>query len=222
MEVLTDRQQQFNLPQDEDEEEAEQIDLVIKLKLKRLNNDEFELFYPNYKLNPIYLKNVFIRVKSLNTNENLCENLLGIYPDLAYDHESNQFKLIIQGLTPNRFSYEQNNQLKLGDLIVSINNVDINASNLDTLLALLNQNQLIKITTVNALNYYELLNDKKDRVCASTANSNRIIAVSKSTQVVLGDRVKCSDPSGSLNQDEVSYLVMVLAFGQKTDSDQMV
>ena len=56
-----------------------------------------------------YLKNVYMNVKPIDERHDrkqridasLCEKVLGIYPNLAFDPISNDYKLIVQGIVPN-------------------------------------------------------------------------------------------------------------------------
>lgn len=197
----------------EDGEKVVDLDIVIKLYIKRLNNSQSAIYYPNFRLNPVYLKNVVLKIKPVKNEISLCENLLGIFPDLAYDPENNFYKIIVQGLAPKFFSHEHKNQLKMGDLIVSINNVEVNSENIQSILSALNQKQLIKIRAVSALNYPNTTFKQEQQI-----DSNKIVAYSKSSQVILGDRVKFND--NIVNIEDISYLVMVLAFDNRNKQNQ--
>ena len=83
----------------------------------------------------------------------------------------------------------------------------------------INSNDSIKITAISSLNYPFNKTEHKQ-----VLTNGKIIAASKSTQVVIGDRVKSTDNTNS-NLDDVSFLIMVLAFNknnQKKEANEMV
>ena len=84
------------------------------------------------------------------------------------------------------------------------------------------QNDSLKITATSALNYPARRIDQIQT--ANNTSSGKIVASSKSTQIILGDRVKSTDNTNSSTED-VSYLIMVLAYeknNQNKDSNEMV
>ncbi len=110
-------------PEEKDEQLINDLDLVVKLLVPRSNNLHSEIYYPNFRQNPQFLKNVIIKVKTINhdqKNSSLCENLLGIYPGLAYDIETGRNRLIVQGFLPKMFTYKHKNQLRSGKCMVKM------------------------------------------------------------------------------------------------------
>ena len=104
-------------PEEEKEEVINDLDLVVKLVVPRSNNLHSEIYYPNFRQSPQYLKSVIIKVKPVvhnQTKASLCENVLGIYPGLAYDIETGRNRIIVQGFLPKMFTYKHRNQLKIG------------------------------------------------------------------------------------------------------------
>lgn len=95
-------------------EEDQDIDYSLKLFLKTSNNLKLEIKYPNlrklsssYLSSNDYLKRVTVRVKKFKLDElpektSLCETVLGLYPNYAFDPISNENKLIVQGFVPHR------------------------------------------------------------------------------------------------------------------------
>jgi hypothetical protein len=124
-------------------------------------------------------------------------------------------------------------------MIFSINDIVINSENLNSILMSIKKPQAIKIvalsptTFLNLNNTNELLQNslisRKGQLVDikmknSTEINNKIVANSKSTQVLQGDRVKC--PTENLNE-EFSYFIMILSLDKTTtiaqnDENQMV
>ncbi|EFX61331.1 hypothetical protein DAPPUDRAFT_340115, partial [Daphnia pulex] len=151
-----------------------------------------------------YLKIVYVKFKQdqlpklVKSKRSLCENVLGIYPNLGFEPRSNEYKVLVQGFVPKRINY-LNQQLKIGDRLVSINDVKVNLNNIENLLvASIKQSSTLKIVAVSPLTFVNLntieLLTKRDEHLERVVKSRRIektSAVSKSTKVVKGDRVKC-------------------------------
>lgn len=96
-----------------------------KLLIDSSNNLKLEIKYPNIeKLQNLnsskYLKQVHFKVKpakkQLNDQTSLCESILGVYPNLAFDCNSNDYKVIIQGFLPKKFTFKHSDQLKIGNV----------------------------------------------------------------------------------------------------------
>lgn len=99
------------------------------------NGEKIEVFYPNMPAydntldaNGDLVKDVYLMVDpnkaKENPTESLCKTLLGIFPDVVFDVETHEFKIIIQGFMPNGPSYKNKN-LKLGTYMF-INNACFN------------------------------------------------------------------------------------------------
>ena len=94
-----------------------------KLLINSSNDLKLEIKYPNIEkiqnLNSRkYLKHIHFKVKPTkkpNSDQtSLCESILGIYPNLAFDCNSNDYKVIIQGFLPKKFTFKHSDQLKIG------------------------------------------------------------------------------------------------------------
>ena len=117
----------------EDDVDLDYDDMDIanhRLLINSSNNLKLEIKYPNIeklksKGNSSYLKNILLKVKPAkadhhkeSSESSLCEQILGIYPNLAFDCNTNDYKIIIQGFLPKKFTLHRQ-QLKLGiNLIV--------------------------------------------------------------------------------------------------------
>ena len=88
------------------------------------DGENAELLYPQlpnfsnpYDNNINYIKNIFIMVDPTKLkegpNESLCKSLLGLYTDVVFDVETQEFKIIIQGFVPNGPTY-RHKRLKMG------------------------------------------------------------------------------------------------------------
>ena len=88
------------------------------------NNEKAEILYPvlpnynnQYDVNSNFIKNVFIMVDPTKFKEgpieSLCKSLLGLFTDVIFDTESQEFKIIIQGFVPNGACY-RHKRLKMG------------------------------------------------------------------------------------------------------------
>lgn len=230
--VLHSFHKMSSIEEEEQQENIYDLDLVIKFYLKSNNNSNCEIYYPNYRQNPVYLKNIIYKLKKVKEfhQGSLCNQLLGIYPDLAYDLQSKKNRIIIKGFLPKYFTYKHKYQLKIGDLIVSINNIEVDADNIEGLLYVLNRNESIVLTTISSLNY-QLNHSTNTTNQLLTYNGVKTVASSKSTQVVQGDRINnnntttaTTNDSNLNNQEDITYLIMVLAFDsskEEKDSNEM-
>jgi hypothetical protein len=97
---------------------------VKKYILDLGDGEKAEILYPTlpnfnnqYDTNLNSIKNIFIMVDPTKLkdgpNESLCKSLLGIYTDVIFDIESQEFKIIIQGFVPNGPCY-RHKRLKMG------------------------------------------------------------------------------------------------------------
>lgn len=106
------------------------LDLIQRLFVKSSNNLKLELKYPRIEKihSPLlgdstYLKIIFLKVKPPKIDKtggrtvSLCESLLGLYPNLAYDSMSRNYKIVIQGFVPNKPLAKQQD-LRIGILIL--------------------------------------------------------------------------------------------------------
>ena len=216
-------------------EEDYELSMLHPLLLPSSDGLKIEIKYPNYrkflesnkareaKSFERYLKTVHLRVKpvdnALALNKafdglNLCESLLGIYPNLAFDASSNENKVIVQGFRSRRMAYKNGQQLDIGDLLISINDIEVNSDNIEILLSAIRHTQTIKIIALSPVTYLNLDTDQivfkkmDDEFKLKRNATKKILAPSKSTQVVQGDRVKCAD---HLAQDDTFYAVMILS-----------
>ena len=105
----------------------EQEDLSnLKVLISSSNNLKLEIKYPSLeKLRSMdlstrksYLKTVTMQVKPVKKvpreDTSLCEQMFGIFPNLAYDANSDDYKIIIQGFLPQKFTFKHSEQLKIG------------------------------------------------------------------------------------------------------------
>ena len=92
------------------------IDSISRLYITGPNNQKLELKYPSLtNLNSNsghennYLKRVILKVKPKKRLEltSLCQSMLGIYPNLAYDPISKMNRIVIQGFVPHKRLYNQ-------------------------------------------------------------------------------------------------------------------
>ena len=111
--------------------------------------------------------------------------------------------------------------LLIGDLLVSINDIEINANNIELLLSTIKKRQKIRLTTLSPLTYlnlntndflFEKLNLKEKLTESQRGEKKLITAPSKSTTIVKGDHAKLAD--SKLN-DEVFYLIMILSLNKE-------
>ena len=104
-------------------------------------------------------------------------------------------------------------------MLVSINDIDINANNLEIILSAIKKRQSLNLIMLSPLTYLNLntndlifeklnLSDK----LKNKMDKNMITATSKSTMLVKGDRVKL--PDNQLNE-EVFYLIMILSLNKE-------
>lgn len=100
------------------------IDLATRYYIDTSNNLKLEVKYPNVdNIDSEFLKgNYFFKRVSLKLKpkkdkyeSNLCQNLLGIYPNIAFDPIKKVNKIIIQGFVPHTKIFYQE-QLKIGKL----------------------------------------------------------------------------------------------------------
>ena len=238
----------------EDEREKD-IDYSRKLFIKTTNNLKLEIKYPNLdRSKPLndsvasligtpattnrfnyfnkFLKHVHVKVKPKqaknDTNKSFCESVLGIYPNLAFDSISNDYKIVIQGLIP-KGALSKHQTLKIGDLIMSINDIEVNSANIEALLSAIRVPQTIKISALSPLTYVnlntsEIVSKKLNLDSRLSKRLSTIMAPSKSTTVVKGDRIKLA--ANQLNED-VFYLILMLSLDKdkvkrKENSDEKV
>lgn len=106
--------------------EDHDLDFTTKLNIKLANNLKIEVKYPSYErittdlvnsdLRQSHLKEISINVQPLkekSQTDNLCEEILGIYPNLGYDPINKEHKIIIQGFVPKRALSNQQ-KLRIG------------------------------------------------------------------------------------------------------------
>jgi hypothetical protein len=104
----------------------------FRLIINSTNNLKLEVKYPNVeklKLSSSLFKQIYYKVKPLKVNKshhneatamslaNLCETILGIYPMLAFDSNKKDYKIIVHGFLPNKFTFKHDDQLKIGNKI---------------------------------------------------------------------------------------------------------
>ena len=108
-------------------------------------------------------------------------------------------------------------------MIISINDIPVNSSNIESMLSAIKRPQTIKITALMPLTYINL--NTTDLITTPFISGNvdpnnmktrqtcgRVVANSKSTQVLQGDRVKCSSENLI---EEFSYFVMILTLDKE-------
>lgn len=92
------------------------IDFTSRFYISASNNQKLEIRYPNLdKINlnfdqaNDYLKRFVLKVKPIKMNQltSLCQSILGIYPNLAYDPIAKINRLVIQGFVPHKRLYYQ-------------------------------------------------------------------------------------------------------------------
>ncbi len=105
--------------------------------------------------------------------------------------------------------------------MVSINDIEINANNIELLLSTVKKRQKIRLTTLSPITYlnlntnellFEKLNLKEKLTESRRGEKKLIIAPSKSTTIVKGEHAKLAD--SKLN-DEVFYLIMILSLNKE-------
>ena len=111
-------------------------------------------------------------------------------------------------------------------MIISINDILVNSDNIELLLMAIRRPQTIKITALAPITYVNMnvnemlsnpfVNPKKESLKTKSTFS-KVVAHSKSTQVLQGDRVKC--PTENLI-DEFFYFVMVLSLHKESFQQQ--
>lgn len=114
-------------------EEDLDIDIATRLFVKSSNDLKLEIKYPNLeRLDSSFLgeRNYFKTIhvhtpafehegdaRNNNNNKkgtkNLCESVLGLYPNLAYDSIRKCYKVIVQGFVPNKPLFKQQT-IKIG------------------------------------------------------------------------------------------------------------
>ena len=222
-------------------DEPEDLDYILKIFVKTSNNLRLELKYPNFNrlnanllLEYNHLKNVYFKVhpnsaKNVSNKLNLCQQMLGLYTNIGYDAFAKEFKLIVQGFSSQKsFAYQQ--QIRIGDMLIAINDIPVNTDNIDALLLLIKQSQTLKLAVLTPLTYVNLNTNerllknieldifkskrKASHSSNSSANTNKIIANSKSTTVVKGDRVKSIDQNVPV--DDLFMFIMILSLNKQT------
>lgn len=108
-------------------EEDLDIDIATRLFVKSSNDLKLEIKYPNLeRLDSSFLgeRNYFKTIQlymppendaSIKGTKNLCESVLGLYPNLAYDSIRKCYKVIVQGFVPNKPLFKQQT-IKIGML----------------------------------------------------------------------------------------------------------
>ncbi|RNA03707.1 hypothetical protein BpHYR1_028264, partial [Brachionus plicatilis] len=201
------------------------LDLATSFYINTSNNRKLEVKYPNlenidseFLKGNNFLKRVEFKVKPkrVKNETNLCQHLLGIYPNVAFDPIKKVNKIVIQGFVPDeKLSYQE--QIKIGDLILSVNDVEVSYENIETLLSSIRQAQSITIAALGPITYTNLdthhivlNNDYTDLV--NKIQNNMTKAASKSTSVVQGDRVKAVNDS--ITSDDLFFYAMILSLDQ--------
>ncbi len=237
-----------NEPRSDGEYDEDDLANFQRFLISSSNNLKLEVKYPsldNLLSNPAakrnYMKKIKLNVKpvkkSSTDDTSLCQMMLGIYPNLAIDSLTNEKKVIIQGFLPNKFTVKHIGQLRIGDMIISINDIPVNSKNIEQLLSLIKRPQIIQVIALAPMTYFNLntteilsspLISKNHEVLSSKMNMNenlckKIVSNSKSTHVVQGDRVKV--PTENLGEDYF-YFVMLLSIDKqdtgKEQQDEMV
>lgn len=103
------------------------IDIATRLFVKSANDLKLEIKYPNVdrldESPPLqllserkYLKTVYIPASesAFLSSRNLCESLLGLYPNFAYDPLKKSYKIIVQGFVTSKPLFKQQ-QIKIGN-----------------------------------------------------------------------------------------------------------
>ena len=109
--------------------------------------------------------------------------------------------------------------------MISVNEVEVNSENLEALLLAIRRPQTIKVVALSPITYLNLNTDQivlkktnAESKLKKASTTTKILAPSKSSQVVQGDRVKCIDQS-----DDFFYLVMILTLDNSNENnDQKV
>ena len=105
--------------------------------------------------------------------------------------------------------------------MVSINDIEINANNLEIILRAVKRRQKLRLTMLTPLTYlnlntdellFEKLNLREKFIDTQKSEKKFIMAASKSTLIIKGDRAKL--PDSKLN-DEVFYLIMILSLNKE-------
>lgn len=215
------------------------IDLATRYYIETSNNLKLELKYPNlekidsqFLKGHNYLKQVYFKAKSKKDNysNNLCQNLLGIYPNVAFDPIKKCNKIIIQGFVPNKkLSYQDhlkigkifvlifyliNKKIK-GDLILLINDMEVSYENIEAILfSISNETKDVLITALGPITYKNL--DTHGLIIQNffpdliSINQNNITkAPSKAISVVKGDRVKATNDL--ITSDHLFFFTMILS-----------
>lgn len=108
------------------------IEIATRLFVKSSHDFKLEIKYPNLdRLDASilgdrnYLKTTFVPSPQSTTGpkssatQSLCETLLGLYPNLAYDSMRKCYRVIVQGFVPNKHLFKQN-IVKIGNSTVFI------------------------------------------------------------------------------------------------------
>ncbi|CAF0843916.1 unnamed protein product [Brachionus calyciflorus] len=208
--------------------EDSDLELTNRLYINTSNNLKLEIKYPNLnKLNSTfllgenYLKlvNLKVKPKKSSSQTSLCNCVLGIYPNLAYDPIKKVNNLVIQGFVPHKILFYQH-VLKIGDLILSINDIEVTYENIESLLASIKKPQNILIKALSPITYANLntldiiLRNEFSELVKIKENKNVTLAHSKSTSIVKGDRVKALNQS--LTNDDLFFYAMILSLDQET------
>ena len=114
-------------------EEDLDIDIATRLFVKSSNDLKLEVKYPNLERldssflgERNYFKTIHVQMQppehdgdNRNNNKkgtkNLCESVLGLYPNLAYDSIRKCYRVIVQGFVPNKPLFKQQT-IKIGTL----------------------------------------------------------------------------------------------------------
>lgn len=126
--IISARERDHIIRLEDDENTEIDLDYATRLYLKSSNKDLiYEIKYPNLRRivnNPSHkekhLKEIHVKIKPDKTAAkkskkagNLCEQLLGIFVTNAFDSQTNEQKVIIQGFLPNKPLFKQK-VLKIG------------------------------------------------------------------------------------------------------------
>jgi hypothetical protein len=223
--------------------ENRHVDLTQRFLVQTSGDIQLEIKYPNLsKLDDesltilnrkSSLKNIYLRVKAAgkgaagykkqssarNSNTlSLCESMLGLYANVAYDALSNTNKIIVQGFVP-RGPLAKQQVVTIGDLIVAIEDVEVNSANIESVLDSLKNNPdgVVKLTALAPITYLNLNNSVTNEHLLTTCASRLIKkeAPSKSTSVVKGDRVKYSSAQSRPAYESTFICAMILSLNHQ-------
>jgi hypothetical protein len=98
-------------------------------------------------------------------------------------------------------------------MIANINEVEVNAANIESVLGAIRKPQIIKLTLVSPITYANL--ERNDLLLSNlNVKTTKTVAASKSITVIQGDRVKCSDVDDEAT-DDLFLMVLILSFSKE-------